>query len=198
MNIYTGFIVGLLVVGVMVTIFIVIVNLYENHSGKKQEQGMGDAAELRQREGLSCQQQMLHTKELVMRTLRAIGCDPSVNEVDENRIDFVYQGGSFFMIASDSSMFAYLFFVWWYDSPLDNIDALSAIQKAVNNANCSNISCNVMYTIDQENNLVGVHSRSQLLFSPDIRDLENYLVAKLQEMFSVRHDAVHDIQNAQS
>lgn len=198
MNIYTGFIVGLLVVGVMVTIFIVIVNLYENHSGKKQEQGMGDAAELRQREGLSCQQQMLHTKELVMRTLRAIGCDPSVNEVDENRIDFVYQGGSFFMIASDSSMFAYLFFVWWYDSPLDNIDALSAIQKAVNNANCSNISCNVMYTIDQENNLVGVHSRSQLLFSPDIRDLENYLVAKLQEMFSVRHDVVHDIQNAQS
>jgi len=182
----------------MVTIFIVIVNLYENHSGKKQEQGMGDAAELRQREGLSCQQQMLHTKELVMRTLRAIGCDPSVNEEDENRIDFVYQGGSFFMIASDSSMFTYLFFVWWYDFPLDNIDEFSAIQKAVNHANCSNISCNVMYTIDQETNLVGVHSRSQLLFSPDIRDLENYLVAKLQEMFSVRHDVVHDIQNAQS
>ena len=141
------------------------------------------------------QQEVLHTKDLVMRTLRAIGCEPSVNEEDESRIDFQYQGGNFFMLTADRHLFTYLYFVWWYDAPLDNIDALSAIQKAVNNANCRNIGCNVMYTINQEENIIGVHSRSQMLFSPEISTLNEYLRSKLQELFEVRNNVVMAIRS---
>lgn len=140
------------------------------------------------------QQEVLHTKDLVIRTLRAIGCEPSVNEEDENRIDFQYQGGNFFIITADGYVFTYLYFVWWYDAPLDNIDALSAIQKAVNNANCQSIGCNVMYTINKEDRIVGVHSRSQLLFSPDIRGLDRYLTKELQQLFEVRNNVVMEIR----
>jgi len=143
---------------------------------------------------LQQQQEVLQTKDLVIRTLRAIGCEPSVNEEDENRIDFQYQGGNFFIITADGYVFTYLYFVWWYDAPLDNIDALSAIQKAVNNANCQPIGCNVMYTINKEDRIVGVHSRSQLLFSPDIRGLDRYLTTELQELFEVRNNVVMEIR----
>lgn len=226
MNIYTGFIVGLVVVGAVIFIFFVIANLLEEKNGKKNVKEMKNTAkELPKEEFIDCQQReeelmsqqrreefmvqqqqrrndtssqppkTLHKKELVLRTLHAIGCNPSINDEDENMIEFEYQGGRFSIIAFDTSAFAYLFFVWWYNSPLDNIDALSAIQKAVNKANCRYIGCNVMYTFKQDENLVGVHSRSQLLFTPEVPHLDDYLVSKLQEMFRVRNDVVHDIQN---
>ena len=216
MDIYTGFIVGLVVVGIVIFFFFVITNLLEEKNGKKnvkakenrsKELAKEELIARQQREEFMVQQQqrnhesstqsprILHTKELIMRTLRAIGCNPSVKEEDEDQIEFEYQGGRFSIIAFDTSAFAYLFFVWWYNSPLDNIDALSAIQKAVNKANCRYIGCNVMYTFKQDENLVGVHSRSQLLFTPEVPHLDDYLVSKLQEMFRVRHDVVHDIQN---
>lgn len=216
MDIYSGFIVGLVVVGIVIFFFFVITNLLEEKNGKKnvkakenksKELAKEELIARQQREEFMVQQQqrnhesstqsprILHTKELIMRTLRAIGCNPSVNDEDKDQIEFEYQGGSFSIIAFDSNVFAYLFFVWWYDAPLDNIDALAAIQKAVNKANCRYIGCSVMYTIKQDENLVGVHSRSQLLFAPEVPDLGDYLVSKLQEMFRVRHDVVHDIQN---
>lgn len=216
MDIYSGFIIGLVVVGIVIFFFFVITNLLEEKNGKKNVKAKENKSEelakeefiaRQQREEFMVQQQqrnhesstqsprILHTKELVIKTLGAIGCTPSVNDEDKDQIEFEYQGGHFSIIAFDTSAFAYLFFVWWYNSPLDNIDALSAIQKAVNNANCRYIGCNVMYTIKQDENLVGVHSRSQLLFTPEVPDLGEYLVSKLQEMFRVRNDVVHDIQN---
>lgn len=196
MDIYTWFIIGLVVAGFVAFLFFYITSLFDNHSRKKRVKGMKNESVLQQSEDAAPQRmQSLHTKELVLKTLRAIGCSPSVNDEDKDQIEFEYQGGSFSIIAFDSNVFAYLFFVWWYDAPLDNIDALAAIQKAVNKANCRYIGCSVMYTIKQDENLVGVHSRSQLLFAPEVPDLGDYLVSKLQEMFRVRYDVVHDIQN---
>ena len=183
----------LLILGVLALIGWVIqgvemVNEYRRNKQLKNMKPQETQSSLQQ------QQEVLHTKDLVIRTLRAIGCEPSVNEEDENRIDFQYQGGNFFIITADGYVFTYLYFVWWYDAPLDNIDALSAIQKAVNNANCQPIGCNVMYTINKEDRIVGVHSRSQILFSPDIKGLDRYLTAKLQELFEVRNNVVMEIR----
>jgi len=183
----------LLILGVLALIGWVIqgmemVNEYRRNKQLKNMKPQETQSSLQQ------QQEVLQTKDLVIRTLRAIGCEPSVNEEDENRIDFQYQGGNFFIITADGYVFTYLYFVWWYDAPLDNIDALSAIQKAVNNANCQPIGCNVMYTINKEDRIVGVHSRSQLLFSPDIRGLDRYLTTELQELFEVRNNVVMEIR----
>ena len=183
----------LLILGVLALIGWVIqgvemVNEYRRNKQLKNMKPQETQSSLQQ------QQEVLHTKDLVIRTLRAIGCEPSVNEEDENRIDFQYQGGNFFIITADGYVFTYLYFIWWYDAPLDNIDALSAIQKAVNNANCADIGCNVMYTINQEENNIGVHSRCQMLFSPEISTLEEYLRAKLQELFKVRNNVVMAIK----
>ncbi len=183
----------LLILGVLALIGWVIqgvemVNEYRRNKQLKNMKPQETQSSLQQ------QQEVLQTKDLVIRTLRAIGCEPSINEEDENRIDFQYQGGNFFIITADGYVFTYLYFVWWYDAPLDNIDALSAIQKAVNNANCQPIGCNVMYTINKEDRIVGVHSRSQILFSPDIRGLDRYLTTELQELFEVRNNVVMEIR----
>ena len=51
-----------------------------------------------------------------------------------------------------------------------------------------------MYTINQEENNIGVHSRCQMLFSPEISTLDDYLRAKLQELFKVRNNVVMEIR----
>lgn len=195
MSIYTWVLFGMLAIIAVALIYVFLESLIDSIKkwlGLKKDINTQD--NMNKHASISQLQEVLHTKSLVMRTLRAIGCEPSVNEEDENRIDFQYQGGNFFIITADGYVFTYLYFVWWYDAPLDNIDALSAIQKAVNNANCQPIGCNVMYTINKEDRIVGVHSRSQLLFSPDIRGLDRYLTTELQELFEVRNNVVMEIR----
>ena len=195
MSIYTWVLFGMLAIIAVALIYVFLESLIDSIKkwlGLKKDINTQD--NMNKHASISQLQEVLQTKDLVIRTLRAIGCEPSVNEGDENRIDFQYQGGNFFIITADGYVFTYLYFVWWYDAPLDNIDALSAIQKAVNNANCQPIGCNVMYTINKEDRIVGVHSRSQILFSPDIRGLDRYLTTELQELFEVRNNVVMEIR----
>lgn len=195
MSIYTWVLFGMLAIIAVALIYVFLESLIDSIKkwlGLKKDINTQD--NMNKHVSISQLQEVLHTKSLVMRTLRAIGCEPSINEEDENRIDFQYQGGNFFIITADNYLYVNLYFVWWYDAPLDNIDALSAIQKAVNNANCQPIGCNVMYTINKEDRIVGVHSRSQLLFSPDIKGLDRYLTTELQELFEVRNNVVMEIR----
>lgn len=137
----------------------------------------------------------LHTVELVQKTLRNIGCVPVTKVGDHVDIEFQYQGANFYFITKHNTMYADLYYVWWYGCPLDNLDELSAIQRAVNKTNLKGYGCTVVYTINQEENTVGVHCKCEMLFSPEITTLEDYLLAKLQESFLIRNIVVEEIKN---
>ena len=133
------------------------------------------------------------TKELVARVFRNIGCDPRIDEVNENEIGFQYQGGNFFIQTSNDCLYVILYFVWWFDCPLDDLDTFSAIQKVVNKMNCGRATCTTLYTINEEERRVGVHCKKHFIFVPEIQNLETYLRSELHEMFWVRDFACNEI-----
>ena len=139
------------------------------------------------------QPQLPMTKELVVRVLRNIGCDPRIDEVNDNEIDFLYQGGHFIINASDDCLYVILYFTWWFECPLDDLDTFSAIQKVVNQINGGRATCTTLYSINEEERRVGVHCKKHFIFVPEIRNLETYLRSELHEMFRVRDFACNEI-----
>lgn len=74
-----------------------------------------------------------------------------------------------------------------------DIDEFSRLRKAVNESNLNN-SVTAVYTIDKESSTVNVHSKSVILFIPQIPDIENYLRLELNEFFRV-HNAMNSEMN---
>lgn len=124
------------------------------------------------------------TRQLLTDVLLQLNCQPQVGDEEEgNRIYFTYQNGHFFANVSDNSPFIDIWYNWWYDAPLDDIDALSNIRKAINRLNIyGNVTA--MYSLDTEHNKIGVHSKKHMLFIRQIPNLPSYLSANLGDIFS--------------
>lgn len=66
---------------------------------------------------------------------------------------------------------------------LYDVDEFARLKKAINGSNLNN-SVTTVYTIDETGNNVDVHSKSTILFIPQIPDIEGYLRLELNEFFS--------------
>ena len=73
---------------------------------------------------------------------------------------------------------------WWSGFDLYDIDTLSRVKRAINDANIK-APVTTVYSIDEEDGKVGVHSCKRMLFIPQIPNLEDYLQATLAEFFHV-------------
>ena len=133
------------------------------------------------------------TRTLVMRTLRTMGCEPVVD--DRNGfICFVYQGENFRIEADNDCLNINVYDLWWHSLSMDaDIEEFAWLQKAVNLVNGS-ANCTVLYTLDQEAKLIGLHSKKNLLFISQIPDLELYLMAALNDFFKVQREVLTEIE----
>lgn len=126
----------------------------------------------------------MQTRELVIDTLLQLNCQPQFSDdEDDKSIYFSYQGGNFHINAADGVAFIEIWFTWWHDGTLDDIDELSNIRKAINVLNI-NASVTTMYSMDNENNKIGVHSKKNLLFIKEIPHIQSYLASILGDFFS--------------
>lgn len=125
----------------------------------------------------------MQTRELVMDTLMQLNCQPQFSDDEEDKsIYFSYQGGNFHINASDGVAFIEIWFTWWHVGTLDDIDELSNIRKAINVLNI-NSSVTTMYSMDNENNKIGVHSKKNILFIKEIPHIQSYLASMLGDFF---------------
>ena len=133
------------------------------------------------------------TRMLVMRTLRTMGCEPVVD--DRNGfICFVYQGENFRIEADNDCLNINVYDLWWHSLSMDaDIEEFAWLQKAVNLVNGS-ANCTVLYTPDQEAKMIGVHSKKNILFISQIPDLEQYLMAALNDFFKVQREVLTEIE----
>jgi len=126
----------------------------------------------------------LQTRELVIDTLLQLNCQPQFSdEEDDKSIYFTYQGGHFHINASDGVAFIDIWFTWWHDGTLDDIDELSNIRKTINVLNI-NTNVTTMYSMDNENNKIGVHSKKNILFMKEIPHIQSYLASMLGDFFT--------------
>lgn len=123
------------------------------------------------------------TRDLFLEILTKIGCQYELaEEEDDNHIYFAYQGENFVVAASNDNRYIHIWDTHWEHVELYDIDEFSRLKKAINGSNLNN-SVTTVYTIDKAGSNVDVHSKSVILFVPQIPDIEDYLRTELNEFF---------------
>ena len=166
---------------VIAAIIIGIVNLYRYY---KQNQAEEEISEVQTTELAPSNNTQCATRDLVFTTLKKMGCEYC--EEDELRIRFTFQGETFIIDANNECLFINVYDPWWLELPMDgDIEDFARMQKAVNLANCKG-TCTVLYTYNEEEGLIGVHSRKNIIFVPQITELDKYLASVLDGFFKIQ------------
>ena len=132
---------------------------------------------------------------LVLGTLRKIGCEPET-ETKENttHVFFTYQGERLTIECNDSCKFIVIYDTWWYElSTYSEVEEIANLHKTINVAN-QYANCTVIYTVNQEMEQIGVHSRRNILFIPQIPDIDHYLISVLNDFFKAQRFVLTELE----
>lgn len=122
------------------------------------------------------------TRDLLLQTLTAIGCQYEIGKGEDDRIHFAFQGEHFLVAADNERPYINVFDYGWGSVELFDIDELSRLRKAINEANWR-CSVQTVFSIDETAKSMDVHCKSNFLFIPQIPKLEDYLRVELNEFF---------------
>ncbi len=122
------------------------------------------------------------TRDLLLQTLTAIGCQYEIGKGEDDRIHFAFQGEHFLVAADNERPYINVFDYTWGSVELFDIDELSRLRKAINEANWR-CSVQTVFSIDETAKSMDVHCKSNFLFIPQIPKLEDYLRVELNEFF---------------
>ena len=78
----------------------------------------------------------ISTKQLVVSTLKKIGCQPEENE--EGHIAFKYQGDDFYIAAEEENRFIMIWNPWWGSINTDN-EAFPVLKEIINLVNVNSL-----------------------------------------------------------
>lgn len=132
----------------------------------------------------------ISTQELVIRTLKKIGCQPEINE--EGHVSFKYQGDDFYIAAEEENRFIMIWNPWWGSISADN-EAFPYLKEFINLVNINSLVTTV-YMADEDEKTIGLHSRCHTYFSPNEGELEAHLKLLLDSFFDT-HNAIKDNMN---
>ena len=132
---------------------------------------------------------------LVQSTLRKIGCEPEMEERENvTYVYFTYQGEKFTIECNDSCKFIVIYDTWWYElSTYSEVEEIADLHKVINLAN-QLASCTLLYTVNQEAEQIGVHSRRNILFIPQIPDIDHYLISVLNDFFKAQRFVMTELE----
>jgi len=128
------------------------------------------------------------SRDLFLDTLTKISCPYQIDEED-NSICFEYHGDTFYAEADNEQSYITIYYYSWGEVDLEDIEDIgetAAIRKAINEANWKNRVMTV-FTIDEEEKIMNVHGKSEILFIPEIPNLENYLITELSRFFRAEY-----------
>lgn len=131
------------------------------------------------------QEEPPHTKDLCIELLKKLNCEVFVSEEEENRLDFKYQGEHFIIDATNESFFINIWDPGWYVVPLDDLEQMSNVRKAVNTIN-NYSGTTIVYYIEEEGQKFILHSKRQCILPKDLPHVKEYLRALLDDFFAVQ------------
>ena len=130
----------------------------------------------------------LGIKERIIQTLKEMNCNP--NEINENEdgndaIIFNFQDQDFIIYVNGSPIVR-IYCTWWAKLNLNDVN-IPILKEAINEYNLYHCITTV-YTVDKENNLIGVHCKHALNFQEVNGDYEDMLRAYLSFFFSTQRE----------
>lgn len=125
-----------------------------------------------------------HTKDLCIELLKQLNCEVTTSKENENRLYFQYQGEHFIIDATNESFFIDIWDPRWYIVPLDDLEQMSNVRKAINTIN-SWCGTTIFYTIKEEQKFV-LHSKRQCILPKELPNVKEYLMALLNDFFTVK------------
>ena len=131
------------------------------------------------------QEEPPHTQDLCIELLKQLNCEVFVSEEEENRLDFKYQGEHFIIDATNESFFINIWDPGWYVVPLDDLEQMSNVRKAVNTIN-NYSGTTIVYYIEEEGQKFILHSKRQCILPKDLPHVKEYLRALLDDFFAVQ------------
>lgn len=158
----------------------------ELKSSGKDEDGVTDAME--------CFDERTIT-ELVLSTLRKIGCDYEIEQRGNiNWIRFIFQGEHFTIDCNDDNYYINIYDTWWYEiSIYSDIEEIADLHKVINIVN-RHANCTLLYTVNEETELIGVHSKKNMLFISQIPELDLYLKSAFNEFFKAQRFVLTELE----
>ena len=138
------------------------------------------------------QEEPPHTKDLCIELLKQLNCEVFVSEEEENRLDFKYQGEHFIIDATNESFFINIWDPGWYVVPLDDLEQMSNVRKAVNTINTHG-GVTIFYSIEEEGQKFVLHSKRQCILTKDIPQVKEYLKALLGDFFTAQNKLREEI-----
>ena len=132
---------------------------------------------------------------LVLCTLRKIGCDYEIEQRGNiNWIRFIFQGEHFTIDCNDDNYYINIYDTWWYEiSTYSDIEEIADLRKVINLAN-RQANCTLIYTVNEESELIGVHSKKNMLFISQIPELDLYLKSAFSEFFKVQRSVLTELE----
>ena len=124
-------------------------------------------------------------RNLVIETLKQIGCQAEIDKENESHVIFMYQGENFFICIENETMVTF-YNTWWGSIDLNdpNIDNLT---EAINLTNLGNLS-KVVYSIYQEDNRLAVHTMYRTFLKKEIPALPDLFKAILANFFEAQKE----------
>ena len=98
----------------------------------------------------------------------------------------IYQGERFRLIAENGHAWIHIQDCWWYQESLDDIDNLALLHRAVNECNIRDVN-KIVYTYNKEEREIGLHVLREILWLPQIPDLDQYLQTTFDTMLRSHH-----------
>ena len=123
------------------------------------------------------------TRDFLIGLLTKMGCQYEIDE--KERINFKWQGGHFTADAQNDCAFVLVWYLYWAEYELYDIDTLARVKRALNEANI-NYNINVVYSLNEAGSTFHVHSKKHFLLIPQIPDAEGYLECILGMFFDGR------------
>lgn len=135
----------------------------------------------------------MNTAVLLRAILEDLNCKYEENE-DGSDLIFSYQGETFVARAPlvDNPRVR-LFDVNWYSCPLDNLEEMSCMQKAINEGNTSQM-CTAVYYIDNENKCMTVYSKADFLIWSAMPQPDDYMRMWLDNMFYLKQNIAAEFE----
>lgn len=120
--------------------------------------------------------------DMIVDVLRRQGCEMEELDGDEETedgrkaIQFMYQGESLVIVASNTSTWVRLYDRFWYSVPLDDIDKVAFLRKSINQVNTDYSGVKLLYTF-YENKEMYVHSELSFTLVKGMPQTGEYIVS---------------------
>ena len=167
----------------------ILVSIWNNRQENKQMQENVDESHPSASASLSDHDEsgnQARTRDLFLDTLIKLGRQYELADGDDKRIDFFYHGECFSAYASNDKLYVSLWDTYWKQVELQDIDEVCCLRKAINTSNI-NARVTTIYTIDEANSKMIVHSKSTIPFLSSMPVIENYLRTELNVFFRTHH-----------